>query len=400
MEFISNRMARVKPSPTLTIASRAAQMKAMGEDVIGLAAGEPDFNTPQHIMDAAVTAMAQGKTKYTPVEGTAALHHAIANKFRKENNIDYEPGQIIVGTGAKQILFNAFLATLNPGDEVIIPAPYWVSYTDMVNLVEGVPVIVPCKPEDDLKLSPEALEESITPRTKWLILNSPNNPTGMVYTAEELRALADVLRRFTHVHILSDDIYEHLVYDGLEFSTIASVAPDLKERVLTINGVSKTFAMTGWRIGYGAGPRALIKAMTIIQSQSTSNANSIAQEATYAALEGPQEFLQEWRNVYEERRNKALEILCEIPGLSCIKPQGAFYIYPLCEGLMGKQTPTGTTITNDAELATYLLEAVGVAVVPGVAFGLSPAFRISYALETGLLLEACHRIARAIQVLK
>lgn len=400
MEFISDRMARIKPSPTLTIASRAAQMKAMGEDVIGLAAGEPDFNTPQHIIDAAVTAMAQGKTKYTAVEGTAALHKAIANKFRQENNIDYELDQIIVGTGAKQVLFNAFLATLNPGDEVIIPAPYWVSYPDMVNLVEGVPVFVQCKPEDNLKLSPQALEESITPKTKWVILNSPNNPTGMVYTAEELHALADVLRRFPHVHILSDDIYEHLVYDGLEFSTIASVAPDLKERILTINGVSKTFAMTGWRIGYGAGPRALIKAMTIIQSQSTSNPNSIAQEATRAALEGPQEFLTDWRKLYEERRDKAFKILSDIPGLSCVKPQGAFYIYPLCAGLMGKQTPTGNTITSDADLATYLLESVGVAVVPGAAFGLSPAFRISYALETDLLVEACHRIARAIQVLK
>lgn len=400
MEFISHRMTRIKPSPTLAIAARAAEMKALGNDVIGLAAGEPDFDTPQHIKDAAITALSRGKTKYTAVEGTLGLREAIAKKFKRDNNLTYQPDQIIVGVGAKQIIFNAFLATLNPGDEVIIPAPFWVSYPDMVELAEGVPIIVRCTTEDHLKLTPEALEENITPRTKWLILNSPNNPSGMVYTKAELQGLAEVLRRFPHVHILSDDIYEHLIYDGMEFNTLADVAPDLKERILTINGVSKTYAMTGWRIGYGAGPHALIKAMTILQSQSTSNANSISQEATVAALEGPQDFLAEWKKRYKERRDKAFEIFNATPGLTCLKPQGAFYIYPSCAALMGKQTPSGVTIASDTDLAAYLLESVGVAVVPGAAFGLSPYFRISYAMDTDLLLEACHRISQAIQLLK
>lgn len=400
MEFISHRMARIKPSPTLVISARAAEMKSLGGDVIGLAAGEPDFDTPQHIKDAAIAALSQGKTKYTAVEGTLALRKAIAKKFKQENNLDYTPDQIIVGIGAKHVIFNAFLATLNPGDEVIIPAPFWVSYPDMVELAEGVPVIVRCTAEDHLKLTPETLSEHITPRTKWLILNSPNNPSGMVYSKVELEALAAVLRKFPHVHILSDDIYEHLVYDDVEFNTLASVAPDLKDRVLTVNGVSKTYSMTGWRIGYGAGPKSLIAAMAILQSQSTSNANSIAQEAALAALEGPQDFLIEWKKTYVERRNKALQILNEIPGLVCLKPQGAFYIYILCSDLMGKQTPSEGTITSDADLGAYLLEAVGVAVVPGAAFGLSPYFRISYAMDTGLLLEACNRISQAIQLLK
>jgi aspartate aminotransferase len=400
MDFISHRMARIKPSPTLEIAARAAKLKALGNDVIGLAAGEPDFDTPHHIKDAAIKALSQGKTKYTAVEGTLALRKAIAKKFKQENNLDYEPDQIIVGSGAKHVIFNAFLATLNPGDEVIIPAPFWVSYPDMVELAEGVPIIVRCTPEDNLKLTPETLEENITPRTKWVILNSPNNPTGMVYEKEELEALAAVLRRFPYVHILSDDIYEHLVYDGVEFNTLASITPDLKEKILTVNGVSKTYSMTGWRIGYGAGPRPLIEAMTIIQSQSTSNANSIAQEAALAALEGPQDFLIKWIKVYADRRNKAFEILSVIPGLTCLKPQGAFYIYPFCGALMGKKTPSGDILTSDTDLAAYLLEAVGVAVVPGAAFGLSPSFRISYAMDTELLLEACRRISQAIQLLK
>jgi aspartate aminotransferase len=400
MDFISHRMARIKPSPTLKISARAAEMKASGEDVIGLAAGEPEFDTPQHIREGAVAALAQGKTRYTSVEGTLALRKAIAKKFKRENNLDYDPSQIIVGTGAKHVLFNAFLATLNPGDEVILPAPFWVSYPDMVELAEGVPVIAHCAPEDSLKLTPEILRENITPKTKWLVLNSPNNPSGMVYSKTELEALAKVLRDFPHVHILSDDIYEHLVYDSEEFHTIAAVAPDLKDRVLTVNGVSKTYAMTGWRIGYGAGPRPLIEAMTILQSQSTSNANSIAQEATLAALEGPQDFLPTWKALYAERRDKALEILNAIPGINCLKPQGAFYLYPFCGPLMGKQTPSGDPIANDTDLAAYLLEAVGVAVVPGAAFGLSPYFRISYALETDRLLEACHRISQAVQALK
>lgn len=400
MEFISHRMSRIKPSPTLVISARAAEMKALGGDVIGLAAGEPDFDTPQHIKDAATAGLSQGKTKYTAVEGTLALRKAIAKKFKRENSIDYNPDQIIVSAGAKHVIFNALLATLNPGDEVIIPAPFWVSYPDMVELAEGVPVPVRCSQENHLKLTPEILTEHITPRTKWLILNSPNNPSGMLYTKEELEALATVLRKFPHVHVLSDDIYEHLVYDGLEFHTLAQVAPDLKERILTVNGVSKTYAMTGWRIGYGAGPRPLIESMAILQSQSTSNANSIAQEAALAALEGPQDFLVEWKELYTERRNKAFEILDHIPGLECLKPQGAFYIYILCADLMGKQTPSEDIIANDTDLAAYLLEAVGVAIVPGTAFGLSPYFRISYALDTKVLLEACHRISQAIQLLK
>lgn len=400
MELISRRMLCIKPSPTLRILALAAEMKALGEDVIGLAAGEPDLDTPQHIKDAAVTALAQGKTKYTPVEGTLALRKAIVKKFKRENNLTYEPNQVIVGAGAKQVLFNAFLATLNSGDEVIIPAPFWVSYPDMVELAEGVPVIARCRSEDHLKLTPKILRENITPRTKWLILNSPNNPSGMVYTKEELEALAEVLRHYPHVYILTDDIYEHLVFDEMGFHTIAQVAPDLQDRTLTINGVSKTYAMTGWRIGYGAGPRSLIEAMTILQSQSTSNANSIAQEAALVALEGPQEFLTTWKALYAERRDKALKLLNDIPGIHCLEPQGAFYLYPSCDALMGKHTPSETIIASDTDLATYLLESVGVAVVPGTAFGLSPYFRISYALDTERLLEACQRISRAVQLLK
>lgn len=400
MKLISDRMVRIKPSPTLKISARAAEMQESGEDIIGLAAGEPEFDTPQHIKDAAIRAMAQGKTRYTPVGGSLVLRKAIVKKFKLENNIDYEANQIIVGTGAKHILFNAFLATLNPGEEVIIPAPFWVSYPDMVELTGGVPIIVQCTPENQLKLTPEGLKEHITQRTKWLILNSPNNPTGMVYSKEELELLAEVLRQFPHIYILSDDIYEHLIYDEMEFFTLAQVAPDLKDRILTVNGVSKTYAMTGWRIGYGAGPLALIEAMTILQSQSTSNANSIAQEATIAALEGPQDFLATWKDLYSERRDKAMKILNETPGIECLKPQGAFYLYPFCGALMGKRTPSGTLIGNDTDLAAYLLDSVGVAVVPGEAFGLSPYFRISYALSMDRLLEACQRISRAIQLLK
>lgn len=401
MEFLSHRMARIKPSPTLEIAARAAEMKALGEDIIGLAAGEPDFDTPQHIKQAVAIALSQIKIRYTAVEGTLALRQAIVKKFARDNNLEYEPSQIIVGTGAKQIIFNALLTTLNPGDEVIIPAPFWVSYPDMVALAEGVSVIVRCPLESCFKLTPEALQEKITPRTKWLILNSPNNPSGMVYTKAELEAIASVIRRFPHIHVLSDDIYEHLVYDeNVEFNTFASIAPDLKERTLTVNGVSKTYAMTGWRIGYGAGPHSLIQAMTILQSQSTSNPNALAQEAAMAALNGSEAFLIEWKKIYKDRRDKAFEILNDISGLTCLKPQGAFYIYISCAGLMGKQTPAGNVIASDTDLAGYLLESVGVALVPGAAFGLSPYFRISYAMDTKLLLEACHRISQAIQLLK
>jgi aspartate aminotransferase len=400
MTIVSQRMARIKPSPTLAVSARAAELKALGQDVISLGAGEPDFDTPEFIKKAAITALSEGKTKYTAVEGILSLRKAIAQKFKRENEIDYTPDQIIVGAGAKQVIFNAFLASLNPGDEVIIPAPYWVSYPDMVEVAEGTPVIVRCTVDTHLKLTPENLAEAITPKTKWLILNSPNNPSGLSYTRAELEALAEVVRRAHNLYVLSDDIYEHLVYDGFSFTTLAQVAPDLKERILTVNGLSKTYAMTGWRLGYGAGPQVLIEAMITLQSQSTSHATSIAQEAAVAALEGSQDFIIKWVKIYTDRRDKALEILNKIPGLTCPKPQGAFYLYPSCAGLMGKKTPLGAIIGSDMDLANYLLESAGVAVVPGTAFGLSPYFRISYATDTEILLEACQRIFQAIELLK
>ncbi len=400
MPLISRRMAYIKPSPTLAVTARAKELKDLGHDVIDFGTGEPDFDTPQFIKDAAIRALEQGKTKYTSVGGILPLRKAIVEKFRRDNGIDYTPEQIIVGVGAKQVIFNAFLASLDPGDEVIIPAPYWVSYPDMAVLAEGVPVIVTCTLENHLKLTPQELEKAITPKTKWLVLNSPSNPTGMAYSRQELEALAAVLRRHPHVHVLSDDIYEHLVYDGFQFVTLAHVAPDLKERILTVNGVSKSYSMTGWRIGYGAGPNALIKAMTMVQSQSTSNPSSISQEAALAALEGPQEFMQEWVKTFAARRDQALQILNDTPGLSCLTPQGAFYLYPSGARLMGKITPSGTHLTNDTELAAYLLDTAGVAVVPGVAFGLSPYFRISYATTTPVLLEGCRRISDAIRGLR
>jgi len=400
MSLISRRMAFIKPSPTLAVTARATELKALGHDVIDFGTGESDFDTPQFIKEAAIYALKQGKTKYTAVAGTLPLRKAIAQKFKRENEIDYAPEQIIVGVGAKQVIFNAFLASLDPGDEVIIPAPYWVSYPDMVALAEGVPVIVKCATEDHLKLTPQGLEKAITPKTKWLILNSPSNPTGMAYSRQELEDLAAVLRRHPQVHVLSDDIYEHLVYDKFQFTTLVQIAPDLKERVLTVNGVSKSYSMTGWRIGYGAGPLPLIKAMTMLQSQSTSNATSISQEAALAALEGFQDFMADWVQTFAERRDQALKILNEAPGLSCLTPQGAFYLYPSCGSLMGKTTPSGNVVTNDSDFASYLLDTAGVAVVPGVAFGLSPYFRISYAMDTKVLLEGCRRIAEAVQALR
>ena len=399
MPLISHRMSRIKPSPTLAITARAAALKAEGRDIIDMGVGEPDFDTPQFIKDAANQALKEGKTKYTAVAGMLALRTAIAKKFQRENGISYTPDDIIVGVGAKHVLFNAFLATLDPGDEVIIPAPYWVSYPDMVAFAEGTPIIVPCSPDDFFKLTPHALEAAITSHTKWLVLNSPNNPTGMAYTASELEALAAVLRKHPHVYILSDDIYEHLVYDGFKFATLAQISPDLHSRILTVNGVSKSYAMTGWRIGYGVGPQALIKAMAMLQSQSTSNASSVSQEAARAALEGPQDFMTEWRSVFMDRRDQALRLLNAIPGLSCLQPQGAFYLYPSCEGLLGKKTPSGDLLKNDADVSAFLLDTAGVAVVPGIAFGLSPYFRLSYAINTQLLREGCHRIAQAIDQL-
>lgn len=395
MSIIADRLGRIKPSPTIAVSTKAAELKAAGRDVIGLGAGEPDFDTPDFIKDAANKAIADGKTKYTAVDGTAELKKAICAKLKRDNGLDYEPSQITVGTGGKQVLYNALMATLNEGDEVIIPAPYWVSYPDMTLLAEGNPVIVECHEENLFKLQPEDLEAAITPKTKWIIMNSPSNPTGSAYSHDEMKALTDVLKKHEHVWIMTDDMYEHLVYDGFEFVTPAQVEPALYDRTLTVNGVSKAYAMTGWRIGYAAGPQPLIKAISKIQSQSTSNPCSISQEAAAAALNGDQSFLAERNEVFKERRDMVVDLLNEAEGISCHKPEGAFYVYPSCAGCIGKQTPDGKVIETDEDFVTYLLEAEGVACVHGEAFGLSPYFRISYATSTEALQEACSRIQRA-----
>jgi aspartate aminotransferase len=399
MSFLARRLSLVQPSPTLAMTARAAELKAQGQDIISLSAGEPDFDTPEHIKQAAIQAMAEGKTKYTAVEGLLPLRKAIQEKLLRDNQLTYGTDQITVGNGAKQVIFNAFVATVEEGDEVIIPAPYWVSYPDMVHLCSGISVIVPCGEESNFKLTAEALEAAITPKTKWLILNSPGNPTGRVYDGSELTALAEVLVRHPHVYVLSDDIYEHLVYDDTAFATLAMVAPALQDRILTVNGVSKSHSMTGWRIGYGAGHKPLIKAITMIQSHSTSSACTISQTAAIVALTGPQDFLKSWVATFQERRDMALEIINATPGLSCLKPEGAFYLYISCSKIMGKTTPQGKKITTDNEFALYLLESVGVASVSGDAFGLSPYIRISYALETSVLKDACHRIQKAVEQL-
>ena len=395
MSFLSTSLDRIKPSPTIAVTQKARELQAAGHDVIGLGAGEPDFDTPDFIKDAAIAAIRAGDTKYTAVDGTPALKQAVIGKFRRENGLSYTADQISVGTGAKQVLYNALLATLNPGDEVIVPAPYWVSYPDIVLLGGGTPVIVPCSAENSFKLQPEDLRRAITPRTKWLILNSPSNPTGAAYSEADLRALAAVLVAHPQVYILSDDIYEHLVFDGFRFATIAAVAPELFSRTLTLNGVSKSYAMTGWRIGYGAGPAPLIKAMAKLQSQSTSNPSSVSQAAAAAALNGPQDFLVTFRESFTARRNLVVERLNAIPGLACRTPDGAFYVYPSCAGLIGRKTPGGQVLGSDADVVGYLLEEALVAVVQGEAFGLSPFFRISYATATYLLEKACERIAKA-----
>ena len=397
MSFIADHLSKIKPSATLALAAKAQELKAQGKDVIGLAVGEPDFDTPQHIKDAAKAAIDRGETKYTPVPGTSALRKAVAEKFKKENNLTYTPEQIIVSTGGKQVLYNAFMATLNPGkgEEVIIPAPYWVSYPDMVNLAQGVPVVVATKAENDFKMTPDELEKAITPKTKWVVLNSPSNPTGAAYTEAELKALADVLRKHPHVHILTDDIYEHLTYDNFKFKTIAQVAPDLYERTLTVNGASKAYSMTGWRIGYAGGPLDLIKAMSKIQGQSTSNASSISQAAALAALNGPQEFLAGWCKIFKERRDLAVDMLNKAEGISCKAPEGAFYVFASCQGVIGRKTPDGKMISNDTDFCNYLLDQHNIAVVPGVEFGMSPYFRISYALSKEDLKKACERIQKA-----
>jgi aspartate aminotransferase len=392
MAFLSDTLARVKPSPTIAVTTKAAQLKAEGRDVIGLGAGEPDFDTPENIRAAAKRAIDAGKTRYTAVDGIPELKAAICAKFLKENGLTYTPAQVSVGTGGKQILYNALMATLNPGDEVIIPAPYWVSYPDMVLLAGGTPVPVTCGIETAFKLTPAQLEAAITPRTKWFIFNSPSNPTGAGYTRDELKALTDVLMRHPHVWVMSDDMYEHLVFDDFKFCTPAEVEPGLYDRTLTCNGVSKAYAMTGWRIGYAAGPVALIKAMGTIQSQSTSNPSSVSQWAALEALSGPQEFLADWRRVFQGRRDLVVSMLNQATGIRCPKPEGAFYVYPDIAGLIGKATPAGTVITNDEVFATALLGETGVAVVFGAAFGVSPNFRVSYATSDEVLREACTRI--------
>ncbi len=395
MVHLAQRLSLIKPSPTMAITAMAAELKAAGKDVIGLGAGEPDFDTPDGIKAAGMQAIVAGETKYTRVDGMPALKQAIVRKFARENGLDYAPEQISVGSGAKHVLYNALMAGLDPGDEVIVPAPYWVSYPDMVRLAEGTPVIVSAGAADGFKLRPEALAAAITPRTRWLMFNSPSNPTGAAYARDEIAAIAAVLLDHPHVGVLSDDIYEHLVYDGFEFHSVAAVEPRLHARTLTINGVSKAYAMTGWRIGFAGGPRELIAGMAKIQSQSTSNPTSISQHAAIAALDGPQDAIPERRAVFQERRDLVVRLLNEVEGIECAIPEGAFYVYPRCAGMIGRKTPEGETLESDEDVARYLLEAEGVAVVHGAAFGLEPHFRISYATSTEALAEACLRIQRA-----
>ncbi len=394
MGFLSESLGRIKPSATLAVSQKARELKAQGRDIISLSAGEPDFDTPDNIKKAAIAAIERGETKYTAVDGIPELKEAIAAKFRRDNGLEYAPSQIIVSTGGKQVLYNALMATINPGDEVIIPAPYWVSYPDMVLLAGGEPVIVQTRAEDNYKMTPEALEAAITEKTKWLIFNSPSNPSGAAYSADELKALTDVLKRHEHVWIMSDDMYEHLVYDDFVFATPAQVEPALYGRTLTVNGVSKAYAMTGWRIGYAGGPEQLVRAMAKLQSQSTSNPCSISQWAAVEALNGPQDFIEEARKVYQQRRDLVVDMLNAAEGITCHKPEGAFYVYPSIAGVIGKSTPDGKVIETDEDFVTALLEAEGVAAVHGAAFGTSPNFRVSYATSTEALKEACTRIQR------
>ena len=392
MGFLSDTLARVKPSPTIAMTNRAAELRAAGRDIISLSAGEPDFDTPENIREAAKSAIDAGHTRYTAVDGIPALKKAICDKFARENGLDYKPAEISVGTGGKQVLYNALMATLNPSDEVLMPAPYWVSYPDMVLLAGGTPVVLPCTADQGFRLTPEALEAAITPKTKWLILNSPSNPTGAGYDRAAMQALTDVLVRHPHVWVLADDIYEHLVFDDFEFVTPAQIEPRLKDRTLTMSGVSKAYAMTGWRIGFGAGPEMLIKAMAKLQSQSTSNPASISQYAALAALTGPQDYITESRDAFQRRRDLVVAGLNTCPGIDCPTPQGAFYVYPSIAGLIGKTSAGGTLIADDEAFANALLDETGVAVVFGAAFGLSPHFRISYATSDAELTEAIARI--------
>jgi aspartate aminotransferase len=398
--FLAESLNRIQPSPTIAVTSKARELKAAGRDVIGLGAGEPDFDTPENIKEAAIAAIRRGETKYTAVEGIPELREAIARKFKRENNLDYKPSQTFVSPGGKSVLFNALLATINPGDEVIVPAPYWVSYPDIVLLGGGKPVIVECALEDGFRLTPEALEKAITPKTKWLIFNQPSNPTGACYSEQQLKALTDVLMKHPHVWVLTDDMYEHLVYGGFKFRTVAEVEPGLYERTLTMNGVSKAYAMTGWRIGYCAGPELLIKAMAKLQSQSATNASSISQWASVEALNGTQDFIPGFQKLFEGRRDLVVSMLNQASGVECPKPEGAFYVYPSIKKLIGKKTEKGNVIATDEDFAGALLESEGVAVVHGAAFGLSPFFRISYATSNDVLEEACRRIQRFTASLK
>ena len=400
MSFLASRLSRVKPSATIAISAKAAALKAQGRNIIALSFGEPDFDTPDNIKEAAIKAIRSGDTKYTAVDGTAKLKEAIVAKFKRENGLTYSTKQVTVGTGGKQVLYNAFMATLSAGDEVIIPAPYWVSYPDMVLLAEGTPVFVPCTQESGFKMKAADLEKAITPKTKWVLLNSPSNPSGAAYTQAELKALTDVLVRHPHVWVLTDDMYEHLVYDDFKFATPAQIEPSLYNRTLTMNGVSKAYCMTGWRIGYAGGPEHLIKAMGDVQSQSTSNPSSISQAAAVEALNGVQDFIPRNNAVFKQRRDMVVKMLNAAQGLDCHTPEGAFYVYPSCAGLIGATTPSGQKLKNDEDVCGYLLESQGVAVVHGAAFGLSPHFRVSYAAATEVLEEACRRIQKACGELK
>ena len=392
MSIISNNLKKIKPSPTIAVTQKARELKAAGKDVIGLGAGEPDFDTPENIKEAAIKAIKDGDTKYTAVDGTPALKKAIVDKFKRENNLDYDLDQITVGAGGKHVIYNAMMATLNEGDEVIVPAPYWVSYPDMVLLAGGTPIILECNEKQGFKVSPSELEKVITPKTKWIILNSPSNPTGACYSESDIRELSKVLTKHPHVYILSDDIYEHVIYEGFKFFTIAQIN-ELKDRVLTMNGVSKAYSMTGWRIGYAAGPKEIVKAIAKIQSQSTTNPSSISQAAAVEALNGKQDFIKERAKSFQERRDFVVRALNEIDGIECLNPDGAFYVFPSCKGLIGKKDLNGNVLNNDSDFVKSLLENSGVAVVQGSAFGLEGFFRISYATSMENLKKALEKIS-------
>ena len=400
MAFLADALKRVKPSATITITQKARDLKAQGKDVISLSVGEPDFDTPDNIKEAAIAAIRRGETKYTPVSGIPQLREAVARKFKRENGLDYKPSQTIVSTGGKHVIYNALLATLNPGDEVICVSPYWVSYPEMVALCGGTATFAETKIENEFKLQPEELERAITPKTKWVILNSPSNPSGAAYSRAEMKKLTDVLMRHPHVWVLTDDMYEHLVFGDFVYYTPAQVEPALYERTLTMNGVSKAYAMTGWRIGYAAGPLPLIKAMDMIQGQQTSGACSVAQWAAVEALNGPQDFIRESKKAFEERRDLVVSMLNQASGIVCPKPEGAFYVYPSCAALIGKTAPSGKVIANDEDFVMELLATEGVATVHGSSFGLGPNFRVSYATSNAKLEEACSRIQRFCASLK